>query len=219
MRTSGVAGGCSRSLRQRSSSPWESGSAIGSVRDFVLRTGFIGLPPIGATPSSPASGELEIFYWVDWAANGKEGRTRAWVYADGRLISLGEDPTVPGARTLCPPDSSSSGSRPKASSAFARRSRRPETSAIRTSSRRRASHPAPRARAQATARRRSPTATASCRPRCLTRTSRSWFRSPPPIDVAGLGTLVHVDHAREYSSDSRRGSPTRVVAPGERMGG
>ncbi len=31
------------------------GSAIGSVRDFVLRTGFIGLPPIGATPSS--SGE------------------------------------------------------------------------------------------------------------------------------------------------------------------
>ena len=47
------------------------GSAIGSVRDFVLRTGFIGLPPIGATPSSPASGELEIWYWAPWAANGK----------------------------------------------------------------------------------------------------------------------------------------------------
>ena len=35
-------------------------AAVGGVRDFVLRTGFIGLPPIGATPSSPASGELEI---------------------------------------------------------------------------------------------------------------------------------------------------------------
>ncbi len=46
------------------------GSAIGSVRDFVLRTGFIGLPPIGATPSSPASGELEIWYWAPWFANG-----------------------------------------------------------------------------------------------------------------------------------------------------
>ena len=73
-----------------------SGSAIGSVRDFVLRTGFIGLPPIGATPSSPASGELEIWYWAPWAANGKDGRTRAWVYADGRLISWG-GPDRPGS--------------------------------------------------------------------------------------------------------------------------
>ena len=72
------------------------GSAIGSVRDFVLRTGFIGLPPIGATPSSPASGELEIWYWAPWAANGKDGRTRAWVYADGRLISFG-GPDRPGS--------------------------------------------------------------------------------------------------------------------------
>jgi hypothetical protein len=71
-------------------------AAVGGVRDFVLRTGFIGLPPIGATPSTPASGELEIFYWVNWAANGNEGRTRAWVYADGRLISLG-GPDRPGS--------------------------------------------------------------------------------------------------------------------------
>ena len=49
------------------------GSAIGSVRDFVLRTSFIGLPPIGATPSSPASGELEVWYWAPWAANGRMG--------------------------------------------------------------------------------------------------------------------------------------------------
>ena len=83
-----------------------SGSAIGSVRDFVLRTGFIGLPPIGATPSSPASGKLEILYWAPWFANGKpfwadnlnvkNGRTRAWVYADGRLITWG-GPDRPGS--------------------------------------------------------------------------------------------------------------------------
>lgn len=85
-----------------------SGSAIGSVRDFVLRTGFIGLPPIGATPSSPASGKLEIWYWAFWSANGqpfwagaanpnvRTGRTRAWVYADGRLISWG-GPDRPGS--------------------------------------------------------------------------------------------------------------------------
>jgi hypothetical protein len=71
-------------------------AAVGGVRDFVLRTGFIGLPPIGATPSSPASGELEIWYWARWAANGKDGRTRAWVYADGRLISWG-GPDRPGS--------------------------------------------------------------------------------------------------------------------------
>ncbi len=71
-------------------------SAVGAVRDFVLRTGFIGLPPIGATPSSPASGKLEIWYWAPWSANGKDGRTRAWVYADGRLISWG-GPDRPGS--------------------------------------------------------------------------------------------------------------------------
>ncbi len=71
-------------------------SAIGGVRSFILDKGFIGLPPEGATPSSPASGELEIWYWAGWAANGKEGRTRAWVYADGRLISVG-GPDRPGS--------------------------------------------------------------------------------------------------------------------------
>src|SRR5215207_5097510 len=38
-------------------------SAFGTVRAFFLDRGFIGLPPLGATPSSPASGELEVFYW------------------------------------------------------------------------------------------------------------------------------------------------------------
>ena len=53
-------------------------SAFG-MRLLYLDKGFIGLPPEGATPSSPASGELEIFYWGHGDL--------AWVYGDGRLIS------------------------------------------------------------------------------------------------------------------------------------
>jgi hypothetical protein len=66
-------------------------AAVGAVRLFILDKGFIGLPPIGATPSSPASGELEIFYWGHGDSGDKPGdgpRIEAWVYADGRLISL-----------------------------------------------------------------------------------------------------------------------------------
>jgi hypothetical protein len=54
-------------------------AAVGAVRYFVLDKGFIGLPPIGATPSAPESGELVIQYRLDG---------RGWVYADGRLITL-----------------------------------------------------------------------------------------------------------------------------------
>jgi hypothetical protein len=65
-----------------------SASAIGGVRDFFLDRGFIGLPPEGATQSSPENAELVLFYWGpvpgDW------GKSRFWVYADGRLISLRE---------------------------------------------------------------------------------------------------------------------------------
>ena len=74
-----------------------SGSAIGSVRDFVLRTGFIGLPPIGATPSS--SGERrarDLVLGPLGCQREGQGRTRAWVYADGRLISWG-GPDRPGS--------------------------------------------------------------------------------------------------------------------------
>jgi hypothetical protein len=63
-------------------------AASGTVRDLFLERGFIGLPPEGATPSNPESGELVLFYWGpvpgDW------GKSRFWVYADGRLISLRE---------------------------------------------------------------------------------------------------------------------------------
>jgi hypothetical protein len=57
-------------------------SAFGGVRAFFLDRGFIGLAPLGARPSTPESGELEIFYWPEGA-----GRSLNWVYADGRLIS------------------------------------------------------------------------------------------------------------------------------------
>ncbi len=71
-------------------------SAFGTVRDYFLARGFIGLPPQGATPSSPASGELEIFYWLGYPG-ADLGRSRAWVYADGRLLWLrgGSDLNVP----------------------------------------------------------------------------------------------------------------------------
>jgi hypothetical protein len=72
-------------------------SAFGGVRAFFLDRGFVGLAPLGATPSTPESGELEIFYKVDpssWEPPGgwkpgagrTLGRSLNWVYADGRLI-------------------------------------------------------------------------------------------------------------------------------------
>jgi hypothetical protein len=57
-------------------------SAFGTVRDFFLTRGFIGLPPLGATPSTPDSGELVL---SAWGAHGGS-RTRLWAYRDGRLI-------------------------------------------------------------------------------------------------------------------------------------
>jgi hypothetical protein len=57
-------------------------SAVGTVRHFVLSRGFIGLPPLGATPSTPDSGKLVVSAWSVHAGS----RTRLWVYGDGRLI-------------------------------------------------------------------------------------------------------------------------------------
>jgi hypothetical protein len=70
-------------------------AAYGTVRVLILDKGFIGLPPVGAAPSAPERGELELSYWVTsprqpgnpgWVYAG----SRAWVYADGRLIWLRE---------------------------------------------------------------------------------------------------------------------------------
>jgi hypothetical protein len=71
-------------------------AAYGTVRVVFLDKGFIGVPPVGATPSSPERGDLEISYWVA-DRNGNIGRTRAWVYADGRLIWLRDHGDIPQA--------------------------------------------------------------------------------------------------------------------------
>src|SRR3989304_716830 len=46
--------------------------------------GFIGLAPVGATPSAPEHGELVLSLYGRSTTDG--GRFRAWVYADGRII-------------------------------------------------------------------------------------------------------------------------------------
>lgn len=57
-------------------------SALG-VRAYFLDKGFIGLPPEGATPSSPETGQLVLSAY----GPGGGSRTHIWVYADGRVIS------------------------------------------------------------------------------------------------------------------------------------
>lgn len=65
-------------------------SAFSGVRAFFLDRGFIGLPPKGATPSAPESGEL-VVHWEGFTAplspqdQGKD-TVRAWVFGDGRVI-------------------------------------------------------------------------------------------------------------------------------------
>jgi hypothetical protein len=64
-------------------------SAIGGVRDFILDRGFLGLPPEGATPSSPENGELVVHYLGRSATHAKgigAPMVQTWVYADGRII-------------------------------------------------------------------------------------------------------------------------------------
>jgi hypothetical protein len=61
-------------------------SAFG-VRAFVLDKGFIGLPPVGATPSAPENAELVLSYFGA-GPEGTGGKRRSWLYADGRLVWL-----------------------------------------------------------------------------------------------------------------------------------
>jgi hypothetical protein len=68
-------------------------AAYGTVRVLFLDRGFIGLPPEGATPSAPESGEL-VLRWLGRSATHATPHRRgfdapfvgAWVYADGRMI-------------------------------------------------------------------------------------------------------------------------------------
>ena len=56
------------------------------------RVGFIGLPPADASPSSPRGGRLLVQVWTRQA--------RAWLYADGRLVTLHYDDRPEGANPL-----------------------------------------------------------------------------------------------------------------------
>jgi len=63
------------------------------VREVVSHESFVGLPPVGATPSAPESGELVIYYRLDTDTDVEpaHGRWR-WVYADGRLLTADARP-------------------------------------------------------------------------------------------------------------------------------
>jgi hypothetical protein len=80
-------------------------SAIGGVRDFILDRGFVGLPPVGATPSTPESGELVVRYLGEGVTQ-ETTLVPVWVYADGRMIwsregrPAGGRPTPEGANDL-----------------------------------------------------------------------------------------------------------------------
>ena len=70
------------------------------------RIGFIGLPPEGATPSTPERGELVISYRghlparIIWTKNRNWGKAFAWVYDDGRLIWHRDDDRRYGANHI-----------------------------------------------------------------------------------------------------------------------
>ena len=74
------------------------GAASALAARAFLDEPFIGLPPEGATPSTPESGELVLHYFG--ANPGVHGKSRIWLYADGRLISLRDADLPEGANPL-----------------------------------------------------------------------------------------------------------------------
>jgi len=59
------------------------------VREFVLDRGFVGLPPVGARPSTPESGKLIAMFGGKSTTLGLRGNA-VFVYADGRVIGQRE---------------------------------------------------------------------------------------------------------------------------------
>jgi len=57
-----------------------------AVRAYVLDQGIVGLPPVGATPSAPKSGELVLGFTFGHTFE-DPGRFTVSVYADGRMIT------------------------------------------------------------------------------------------------------------------------------------
>ncbi len=64
-------------LTEESIALWERRTIEWAGEQARARVGFIGLPPEGATPSTPETGELVVYRYA---------RSRLLVYADGRLI-------------------------------------------------------------------------------------------------------------------------------------
>jgi hypothetical protein len=73
----------------------KSAGPVPTILPAAEQVGFIGLPPKGAEPSSPKRGELVASWWGTVA--GDWGKSRFWVYGDGRLISLREADIPEGA--------------------------------------------------------------------------------------------------------------------------
>lgn len=68
-----------------------------AMRTLLTDRGFIGLPPTGATPSTPATGKLVASFWVVTPPSmSNPRRVKGFLYADGRLIWQREnDPHQP----------------------------------------------------------------------------------------------------------------------------
>lgn len=175
-------------------------AAVGAVRYFVLDKGFIGLPPVGATPSSSEPAELEIFFRV---GHPKLGRSRAWVYADGRLIWLRERADIPEAANPL-------------STGFLEQRLTPEgVDRLRSEIASAGDFGSPNELAPPPDKPPCPSGVSPSEGNCQPATPEPAPDAPitvpwhTPIDVAGLGTLVHVDHARDLTR-----LQTRLSDPG-----
>lgn len=72
-------------------------SAFGTVREFFRERGFVGLPPLEATPSAPESGKLVLSFRGRSLTGAK---TEVFVYSDGRVIRQREGGAPGGANEL-----------------------------------------------------------------------------------------------------------------------
>jgi hypothetical protein len=71
-------------------------AAYGTVRVVFLDRGFIGLPPVGATPSAPDEGELLVEVIARSSTLG-DRLNLVWLYADGRMVWRREGAVAAGA--------------------------------------------------------------------------------------------------------------------------
>jgi hypothetical protein len=74
-------------------------AAWGIVREFILDRGFVGLPPVEATPSAPQRGEL-VLSFSGRSTTLALRMTSVFVYADGRLVWVREGGASEGANSF-----------------------------------------------------------------------------------------------------------------------